>query len=95
MSTSSSDVLNFVIEDTEFIKIKIIFLVSDIGHEEEIYGTAIVKLKTQELIAAGNEGVAFNKLLIKNDFGTVVGAISAQVVKGTMGRNVSNSKEKL
>ena len=95
VSTSSSDVLNFVIEDTEFIKIKIIFLVSDIGHEEEIYGTAIVKLKTQELIAAGGEGVPFSKLLIKNDFGTVVGAISTQVIKGGMGRSVSNSKEKL
>lgn len=33
VSSASSDSLNFIIEDTEYIKVKVTFLVSDIGHE--------------------------------------------------------------
>lgn len=34
IASDSSDVLNFIIEDTEYLKLKVVFLVSDIGHEE-------------------------------------------------------------
>ena len=46
VSSAGSDSLSFFIEHAEFLKIKITFLVSDIGQEEEIYGSAILKMKT-------------------------------------------------
>ena len=81
----SSDILNFTIEDTEFVKVKVIFLISDLGHEEEIYGSAVMKMKTGELANAAEDGLIFKKVQIKNDFGTVVGVVSSAVhlIKGS------------
>lgn len=45
MPSASSDSLSFYVEDAEYIKVKVTFLVSDVGHEEEIYGSALVKMK--------------------------------------------------
>lgn len=45
----SSDKLNFVIDETEQIKIRITFLISDLGREEEIYGVALAKIKTSDI----------------------------------------------
>ena len=90
VSSSSSDTLNFIIEDTEYLKVKITFLVSDIGHEEEIYGSAVMKMKTGELTASGEAGLTFNKVQIKNQFGTAVGAVSTEIHKGSISNGDAN-----
>ena len=51
ISSAGSDTLNFVIEHSEYVKIKITFLVSDIGQDEEIYGLTHVKMKISELVS--------------------------------------------
>lgn len=47
--SASSDNLDFSVEQTETIKMKITFLVSDIGQDQEIYGWSLIKIKTAEL----------------------------------------------
>ena len=48
-AAAGSDALNFAVEQPDVIKIKISFLVSDLGHEEEIYGTATCKIKGSDI----------------------------------------------
>ena len=45
VTSAGSDTLNFLVEFSEYIKVKITFLVSDIGQDEEIYGYATLKMK--------------------------------------------------
>lgn len=47
---------------------------SDVGHEEEIYGVGVVKFKIGELNGA-SDGLKFNRVELKNDFGTDVGFV--------------------
>jgi hypothetical protein len=44
-----SDALNYAVEQPDVIKIKLTFLVSDLGHEEEIYGMATCKIRGIDL----------------------------------------------
>jgi hypothetical protein len=49
ISAAGSDLLNYIVEQPENIRIKLTFLVSDLGHEEEIYGIATCKFRIQDL----------------------------------------------
>lgn len=80
--SSSSDSLNFYIEDTQYIKVKITFLISDVGQEEQIYGSAMVKFKIGQLSAA-QDGLKYYRVELKNDFGTDAGNLSFEVHQGS------------
>ena len=45
MQWEGSDQLNYSVEQPDLMKIKMTFLVSDLGHEEEIYGVATCNLR--------------------------------------------------
>lgn len=72
--STSSDSLGFHIGDVDYITVKIVFLVSDVGQEQEIYGSAMVKIKIGQLNAASS-GVPFN-VKLKNQIGTDVGFVN-------------------
>ena len=48
-AAAGSDALNYSVDQPDLIKIKLSFLVSDLGHEEEIYGTATSKIKGSDI----------------------------------------------
>lgn len=72
--STSSDSLGFHIGDVDYITVKIVFLVSDVGQQQEIYGSSIVKIKIGQLNAAIS-GIPFN-VKLKNQIGTDVGFIN-------------------
>ena len=43
-----SDNLNFLLDKGDFLKLKMVLMISDIGQEEEIYGSLTFKIKTEE-----------------------------------------------
>lgn len=62
--SAGSDSLSFVVDHAEFIKVKIVCLISDTGQEEEIYGSLLIKIKAEEL--ARQPFVAFSDIELKN-----------------------------
>lgn len=77
VTSAGSDTLNFLVDFSEYIKVKITFLVSDIGQDEEIYGYTTLKMKINEL--STKDLITFDNVELKNDFGTEVGIISTEV----------------
>lgn len=77
-SATGSDLLNYVVEQPEAIRIKLTFIVSDLGHEEEIYGTTICKLRAQDL---DQKEVKFRNAEIKNDYSVNLGLVSLEVFR--------------
>ncbi len=49
ISGPGSDQLNFNIQYSETIRIKLTFIVSYLGHDEEIYGLTLYKVKTKDV----------------------------------------------
>lgn len=45
----SSDQLTYSLQHPDPIAVKLTFIVSDLGHEEEIYGTSVCRLRAQDL----------------------------------------------
>jgi hypothetical protein len=79
-----SDYLNFVVEETEYLRVKLTFLIADLGFEEEIYGSVIFKCRFVDLLSSGN--ISFARTNIKNDFEIVVGSVSARLIMGDLNR---------
>ena len=49
ISVAGSDNLHYLLDETQYGKLKLTFLVSDIGQEEEIYGVANAKFKIVDI----------------------------------------------
>lgn len=79
-----SDYLNFVVEEMEYLRIKLTFLIADLGSEEDIYGGVSFKCRFIDLLNSGN--ISFAKTNIKNDCEVVVGSVSAKLVMGDTNR---------
>lgn len=78
-AAAGSDVLNYAVDQPDVVKIKVSFLVSDLGHEEEIYGTATCKVKASEVV---NGAVRLRNIEIVNDYSVILGNFSLEVTKG-------------
>ena len=78
-AASGSDTLNYTVDQSDIIKIKISFLVSDLGQEEEIYGSTLCKVKGSDL---GQQPLKLKNLDIINDYEISLGNISLEVSKG-------------
>lgn len=72
-SSAGSDLLNYIVEQPEAIRIKLTFIVSDLGHEEEIYGSTTCKLRPQDL---EQKEVKFKNIEIKNDYSVNLGCVT-------------------
>ena len=80
-----SDYLNFVVEEMEYLRVKLTFLIADLGFEEEIYGSVSFKCRFVDLLTSGN--ISFAQTNIKNEGDVVVGSVSARLVMGDVNRN--------
>ena len=77
--------LSYIVEQPHAIQVKLTFLVSDLGHEEEIYGVAVCKFRSSEL---EQKELKFKNVLIKNDYSVNLGVVSLEVFKGFVSKNM-------
>lgn len=83
-AAAGSDLLNYTVEQPDNVRIKLTFLVSDLGHEEEIYGVASCKLRASDL----EKEVRLKNVEIKNDYSVNLGSVNFEVFKGVSPKNM-------
>lgn len=83
-AAAGSDLLNYTVEQPDNVRIKLTFLVSDLGHEEEIYGIAACKIRASDL----EKEIKLKNVEIKNDYSVNLGTVSFEVFKGVSPRNL-------
>lgn len=79
--------MNYNVEQPDNVRIKLTFLVSDLGHEEEIYGIATCKIRASDL----EKEVKLKNVEIKNDYSVNLGTVSFEVFRGVASKNLQKS----